>query len=265
MLNVIRRLFVQHRLFLIACATVLAGFQFLLCAIVASIDLENALEQMMAFAPPIMQSVIEQSMLGGSTAGVLAFAWNHPITHALMAASAIVLGARAIAGEIENGMIEQVLAQPISRLQYLAAHLLFAMVCMALIALAGVIATVIGQGVFELNVFGWERLLPLWIAVFLLQLSFYALTLLLSSIGREGGRVAAVGVILVLISFLVSVIATLWSKAAFIKPYSLHRYYDPRAILVDGRLATSSVVLLASFSLVAISAAYARFGTRDLP
>jgi ABC-type glutathione transport system ATPase component len=45
--------------------------------------------------------------------------------------------ARAVAGEIENGAMELILAQPVSRFNYLATHLIFAMVSMALVVFFG--------------------------------------------------------------------------------------------------------------------------------
>ena len=119
--------------------------------------------------------------------------------------------------------------------------------------------------VFGPEQFDWHRLLGLLAGLFLLQMSFYSLTLLFSSFGRESGRVATLGVLAAIVSFLDNVIASLWSKAAFMKPYSLHSYYDPRTILVDGRIPASSVMVLCIFALVAIAGAFARFLTRDLP
>src|SRR5882672_10877771 len=103
MLNIIRRVFIQHRAFLIASALVLGAFQFLTCATISTINLQAALDQIMAFAPPFIRAIIEQTMVGGSASGILAFSWNHPVTHALATAVAITLGAGAIAGEVENG------------------------------------------------------------------------------------------------------------------------------------------------------------------
>jgi ABC-2 type transport system permease protein len=265
MFNLIRRLFVRYRVFLIACATVLAAFQFLTCAIIASIDLPNTLDRFLIFAPPPIRMIIQQTMPGGSAAGILAFTWNHPVTHALVTAVAITLGARAVAGEIENGMIELLLAQPVSRSRYFSANLTFAIVSMAVVALSGLLGAVIGQHAFHLEPFAWDRLLRLFANLFLLQMSFYSLTLMFSSFGREAGRVAALAVLVAIISFLDNTIATLWSKALFMKPYSLHSYFDPRNILIDGHLAASSVIVLGVFASAATVCAFLRFVTRDLP
>lgn len=262
--NLIRRQLERNGLFLLVAALMLAGFEFLLCAVVASVDVQGAFNQMTQFAPAPFRTMIEQSLMGGSPEAVLAFGWNHPVAHALLSAIAITLAARAIAGEVENGAIELILAQPLSRPRYFAAHVLFAAGALCGVLAAGSLATALGQAVFSLQPFGW-RLAPLFLNMLLLQLAIYALTLLASAFGREAGRAALVGVLLAVLSFLVNAIAALWSKAEFAKPLSLHGYYDPGAILVHDRLAAGSVIVLAAVTLVAGTIAYLRFARRDLP
>jgi len=263
--NIMRRQFERNQVFLLAAALLLGGFEFLLCAMVSSMDVEKAFNQMLMFAPPLLRAMIEQNLLGGSPAGVLSFGWNHPVAHALLTAVAITLPARAIAGEVENGAIELVLAQPVSRLRYFGAHVLFGIYALSLVLAAGILGTVIGQLVFSLSAFGWTRMAALFLNALLLQSAIYALTLLASAFGREAGRVALVGVLVAVLSYLVNAIATLWSKAQFAKPYSLHNYFDPREILVQGHLASSSVLILTAFAAVATGAAFMRFARRDLP
>ncbi len=265
MRNIMRRLLGRNHVFLIACTVVLAGLEFLICAIVASVDVEGALNQMTAFAPPLIRAMMEQNVPGASTASALAFGWNHPVAHALLTAVAITLAARAIAGEVETGAIELLLAQPVSRAQYFGAHLLFGVCALAAVLAGGLLATALGQQVYSLHAFGWQRLAALFLNVLLLQLAIYALTLLASAYGREGGRVALIGVLAAVVSYLGNAIAALWSKAAFVKPYSLHGYLDPRQVLVNGHLATSSVVILAAVATLATAAAFVRFARRDLP
>ena len=244
---------------------VLAAFEFVLCAVVASMDVTTALSQITAFAPPLMRAMIEQNMAGGSPAAVLSFGWNHPIAHALPAAVAITLSARAIAGEIETGAIELVLAQPISRAQYFAAHVLFGAGALAAVLGGGMLGTALGEQVFALNAFGAERYAMLFLNAFLLQFAIYALTLTASAFGRESGRVALIGVLVAVSSLIVNVVGALWSKAEFAKPLSLHNYFDPRDILTLGRLPASSLLILALVAGIAITVAFTRFARRDLP
>jgi ABC-type transport system involved in multi-copper enzyme maturation permease subunit len=265
MLNIARRQLERHWMFLAVAMVVLAGFELFLCAMVASVDVEAAFEQIAQFAPPIFRAMLEQNFGGGSPAAVLSFGWNHPVAHALLTAVAITLPARAIAGEVENGAIELVMAQPVSRARYFAAHVLTGLGALAAMLAAGLAGTILGQHVFSLEPFGAARLAALFLNALLLQLAIYAVTLLASAFGREAGRVAIVGVLFAVLSYLVSAVATLWSKAAFAKPYSLHGYFDPREILVQGHLAPGSVAILAAVTVVAMAAAFVGFARRDLP
>jgi beta-exotoxin I transport system permease protein len=264
MRNILRRLVRRHQVFLLTCSIVLAAFQFLLCAIVASIDLGGAMQQVLAFAPPVMRAMIEQSMVT-SPQGMLAFGWGHPITHALMTAVAISLAARAIAGEIEGGVIELVLAQPISRGRYFASHAAFGLFAIAAVAGAGILGSVIGRHVFGVASAGAASTGRLFANLVLLQAAIYAVTLVFSSFGRETGQVALAGVLVAVVSYLIDVISTLWPKAAFMHPYSLHAYYDPRGILVEGHALSSSIPVLGAIVVVCGSAALVRFRARDLP
>src|SRR5687768_13499681 len=144
-----------------------------LCAVVGSVDTAGAFGQMSQFAPPALRAMLEQNMGGGSPGALLAFGWNHPVAHALLSAVAITLAARAIAGEVENGAIELVMAQPVSRAQYFTVHVLFGIAALAAILLAGLAGTALGQRIWGLEPFGLPRLAALFLNALLLQLSIY--------------------------------------------------------------------------------------------
>ena len=264
MRNIFRRLSARHRTFLVSCAVVVAAFQVVVCAIVSSIDIGTAVEQILAFAPPALRPLIEQSM-AGSPQGMLAFAWSHPVTQALLAAVAITLAARAIAGEVEHGVIELILAQPITRLRYFTAHLTFGLAAITAVTLAGMLGTVAGRQLFSLAPLSVAHAWRLLVNVVLLQAAIYTATLLVSAFAREAGRAAIAGVMVAVVSYLIDVIAAMWSKAAFLLPYSLHHYYDPRQILTQGHLPPGAIPVLAAFVLVTGGTALLRFQRRDLP
>lgn len=265
MINIARRQLERNAVFLAAVMLVLGGFEFLLCAVVAGSDLEGLFTQMSVSLPPLFRAMIEQNMPGGTPAGVLSFGWNHPIAHALLGAVAITIATQAIAGEVEGGAIEVVMAQPLARARYFAAHAGFGIAALSAVLVAGLLGTWLGQLVYSLAPFGWSRLARLFLNGLVLQLAIYALTLLASAFGREAGRVALVGVMVAVVSYLVNAVAALWSKAEFLKPYSLHHYFDPREVLVQGHLPADSVAALALVAIVATALAFARFARRDLP
>jgi ABC-type transport system involved in multi-copper enzyme maturation permease subunit len=178
---------------------------------------------------------------------------------------AIVLAARAVAGEIETGAIELLLSQPISRGAYFGAQVAFALGAISCLTAAGVLGTVVGQGVFKIERFGGGPLLRLALGFAMLQGAVYGITLLLSVLGREGGRVASAGFLIVLVSFFGEAIGRLWSRASFIKPWTLHEYFAPHDILVRGAGIARPTVVLGGVLVLSLAVAWARFRTRDVP
>lgn len=264
--NLIRRLARQHAFLLAASVVLLAGFEYLMCAIVSAIDIPSALQQLMKNIPPFLRETIQDQFLGGlGPASILAFGWNHPIAQALGTALAIVLASRAVAGEIESGMMEMILSEPVSRTGYLGAQVIVALVSLGSLALIGAAGTWAGMHVYGISNAAPVSLSKLAVGYFLLQCAWYGITLALSVMGREGGRVATTAFILALISYLLQAIGKLWQSASFLLPYSLHTYYNPQSIFVGNELSAKSICVLAAVFVIGTSLAAVRFQKRDIP
>lgn len=252
-------------MFLLFAVLLLGGFEYLMCVIVSTVNVSGALEEIMKSLPPTMRSIASEAFFGGLTVrGILAFGWNHPTAHALGTALAIVLASRAVAGEVESGTIELVLSQPISRMGYVSTQILFALGSLALLSTAGITGTILGEKILGLDAFGTASLLQLAFNFFLLQSAWFAITLMLSVFAREGGWVTTVSFLLALVSYLIRAIGSLWQDAAFLLPYSLHDYYSPQEILLEGILEWKSVLVLSSVFVFGIGMAALRFQRRDL-
>jgi ABC-type transport system involved in multi-copper enzyme maturation permease subunit len=266
LVNLFRRLAARHAAFVTACAAILGLFQFLICAAVSSINLSGALQTILESMPPMMQSFVATQFSDGfSSRGLLAFGWNHPVAHAAGTAVAILLAARAIAGEIEAGIMEVHLSQPVSRLGYLATYGVFAMFALAALTTAGIAGTAAGQRLFGIERFAGHALLRLGLAYFALQSAWFGVTLALSAFGREGGRVASVAFVVALASYLAEAIGRLWTNAAFVLPWSPHHYYSPQAILVQGTRLLPNLAVLAAVAAAGVALAAWKFARRDLP
>jgi ABC-2 type transport system permease protein len=264
--NLLRSLVARHAAFVVLSGLFLAAFQYLICAAVASVDVSGALDTLLDSLPPMLQSMLSATLFGGfSVHGLLAFGWNHPIAQALGAALAIVLAAHAVAGEVETGAIELLLSQPLSRGRYFVTQAGFALAALALLSLAGIGGTLLGQRAFHVEPFAPAALMRLGWDYLLLQCAWFGITLLFSVFGREGGRVASAGFLVALASYIVQVIGQLWERAAFLAPYTLQHYFQPQDILVKGEGIAKPVAVLLGVALVTTAAAWWRFRTRDLP
>ncbi len=265
-LNLFRRLARRHAAFVLTCGALLGLFQFLISAAVSSINVGDVLRDVLASFPPMIQAFLENQFFGGFTSrGLLAFGWNHPVAHAAGTAVAVLLAARAIAGEIESGTLELHLSQPLSRAGYFAACVAFGLASLLLVTLLGVAGTSAGTRFFGLECFSTGQMARLGLAFFALQASWFGLTLALSAFRREAGPVVSVAFVVALLSYFADVIGRLWSKAAFVLPWSLHHHYSPQAILVQGGATGGDLAVLALVAVAGLAIAGARFGTRDLP
>jgi len=266
MLNILKRLTSRYWIFVTACGFLLAGFQFLLCAMVSTVDITGAFAELTRTFPPFLRTVIEQQLFGVmSDAGILAFGWNHPITLALGTAVSIVLASRSIAGEIENGAMELIISQPIYRRTYLTAQVIFALASIAFISMLSASGTLLGQYVFKFEAFSTFSVAEIALDFFLLNAAWYGITLLFSVFSREAGPVATIGFLLALISYFLNVIGGLWDKAAFLLPCSLHTYYSPKNLLVENIFPVFDIFLPGVIASITVGISYWKLSRRDLP
>lgn len=265
-LNLLRRLARRSAPFLLACTAVLAAFELLMCAIVRTLNIPSLADQLFSSLPGLGQEALGNQFGGALTnEGMLAFAWNHPIVLALGGAAAALLGARAIAGEIETGAIELLMAQPLSRSRFMVTHVAFGMGALALMTVVAVGASAFGRAWYGLAPLGAAPALALGINFWLLLLTAFGTTLMLSAFGREVTHVAGAAFVIGIVSYLMQVVGELWSAAAFLLPWSLFTRYAPRELLETGRIPGGSLAVLAGVFAVTVAAAWWRFARRDLP
>jgi ABC-2 type transport system permease protein len=264
--NIVRLLIRRYASFAVMTTLLFAGFEFIIPAVIATLDVSAILGDVLARLPPVLAAGLGQQMFGGlGTAGLIGFGWNHPVAHAAGTALAVVLGARAVAGEIETGTLELVLAQPITRGGWLAANVMVAGMALASFCLLGVFGTALGARVFEIEPISFAALLQVGVNLFLLLSALFTASLLASTFHRESGPALAIGFLLAVGSFLVNAIAALWPAAAFLEPYALHSYYMPREVLTSGSLQPTAIGVLCGCVVITLGAAVWRFSRRDVP
>jgi beta-exotoxin I transport system permease protein len=199
-----------------------------------------------------------------SLAGSIALSLIHPIAIILMSVFAIGFSTAAVAAERQRGMLEIVLARPISRrvlyLTLLAASFGFIAVIIAAL-LTGSIAGATFAGVAqELPL----RNLPLlWLNSVLLFGSFAAVALAASVSFDRFAPALGVTLGIVIVSYVLEVLGSLWPAAQFLQPYSLFHYLNAKAILNDA-VAPFDMAVLTMVIVIAMVWALVVFPRRDL-
>lgn len=250
---------------------------------------------------------IVQAVLGGEPLRFedpqqfLPLGYVHPLVQTILCVWAIGRAGAAIAGELDRGTMELLLAQPLARSKLILAHFLVDLTVIPILCLSMYAGTQLGlaiaepfaveaQDFQELNLEPPEELpvlevdasvIPrgLWnVAALLFGLS--GLTMWLSSRGRWRWWVIGQAVVLVLIMFIINVLGQLWDAILFLRPLSLFYYYQPPRIMLSDDwtidlgdswnggepwFEVNVVVLLAAVGAIGYLLAWRTFTRRDLP
>lgn len=265
--NLLRRLFRRHGSFLAVIGVLLFGFQILICAIVGNTDIEGAMQEISRSLPPFIQKIItEELALGIGSRGLIVFAWNHPVVHAMLAAVMIMLASRAIAGEIEDGTLELILSQPLSRPAYLTTQIIFAL--FVLFGLISIMLVGVKLGLLRFGlqrVLSWPTFLPVALNLLSLELAIYGVTLFLSSLQREAGRVVTITLLFVLLSYLLQAVVRLWPAIQFLQRFTIFEYYSPQRMVLNESISWWNIAVLLTVSFATGGAGWWKFMRRDIP
>jgi ABC-2 type transport system permease protein len=202
---------------------------------------------------------VAQTLIGGESLhferamDVLSIGYVHPLMQVLFCIWAIGRAAAAVAGEIDRGTMELLLAQPIRRGGVIAAHLAVDAIVIPLLCLSLWAGTSIGcrvVGPFQASTTALEMFpFPIEIDESWLRVDSQAfgpslwnvggllfavsgVTMALSAVGRFRNRVIGIAVLIFLLQFLVNVVGQMWDAADFLRPFTIFFYYQPQQIVL---------------------------------
>jgi ABC-2 type transport system permease protein len=272
----------------------------------------------LASAWPISKSQVEstlfegpgkvmRTLMGGENINLeramdmLSVGYVHPLVITILCIWAIGRSSGSIAGEIDRGTMELLLAQPIRRPRLILAHLCIDLMTIPLLCLslwAGTFLGVFLIGPIELSGEDLKRfpfpvhldpdalrLDPaafgpgLWnVAALVFAVSGY--TLWLSAAGRFRSKVLGLAVFVTLLQFLINVVGQFWDTIGMLRPFTVFYYYQPQQIVLAHRwsvdlgqvwsngqplFALNVLAVLAAVGAVGYGMALWIFSRRDLP
>lgn len=199
-----------------------------------------------------------------SLTGSIALGFVHPIAVGLNLVFAIGFAAAAIAGERQRGTLEVLLSRPLSRrgvyLTLAAAGAAFIAVAVGALVAGALIGSALTGRAAELGV---GNLWLMWLNGTLLFWAFGAIALLASVSFDRLTPAIGISLAVVLVSYFLDVLGSLWPDATWLQPYSLFHYVDAKANLV-GLPHTGDFVTLGIVIALAVGAALVIFPRRDL-
>jgi len=256
----------SHRGLVLFSGLMVGLLQFLIVWLIASIDFAPIVTSILQQFPPPMQAIFNDMFLSRlSTAGAIAFGFNHPVTLAMLALVAILIPTRHISGEIENGTLELLLAYPIHRTRLIGWLWLNSTLLLLVVVVGAWVGTFLAVIIYDtltldLSLKVMKVGLNLWL-LFILTLSYSLLFSVFSRMGRKSGIYSA-GLTLVL--YFLHFLTTIWEEIAFLKPCNIFEYYQPQKLMFDQRSFLVHATVLISTSIFCLLLSLIQFNRRDI-
>jgi ABC-2 type transport system permease protein len=191
---------------------------------------------------------------------VLSIGYVHPLLQTILCVWAIGRAAGAIAGELDRGTMELLLAQPVARFRVILAHGCVDLLTIPVLCLALWAGTWLGDwlvGPIQVNPAQMEALPfpilahpgtidpdllrltpadvgPALVNVAALVFAVTGYTMWLSAAGRFRSRVLGTAVLITLVQFLINLVGQLWEALAFLRPLTVFYYYQPQQVILSG-------------------------------
>jgi ABC-2 type transport system permease protein len=182
----------------------------------------------------------------------------------LLSVAAAMWGSDIISKEERDKTVEFALTLPVTRGRVVTGKALAALVnCVGLLAITAA-ASVVSAAPYEPDRSFYEFLGLLVVALFMMQLIFLALGLLLGCAMKQYRRAGSVAVSLLLGTYFLSVLSGLNENLDFLKYLTPFKYFDAGFLLRESRFDLLYVGLSAGIVLASMVAAYLTYAKRDL-
>ncbi len=226
-----------------------------------------------------------QSFMGGETIRIdqpfdmLTIGYVHPVMQIAFCVWAIGRASGALAGEIDKGTMELLLAQPVTRRQVVLSHFSADLVLIPILCACLIAGNCLGLSLIQLPGPKIElaRFPPALLNVAALIFAVSGYTLAISSLNRFRWRAMSWALGITLVMFLVNVLGQLWDVLAPWRPLTAFYYYQPQQIILkdqwlvpvgpvgDYWFQVNGSLVLLGVGLIGYAAALAVFTRRDLP
>jgi ABC-2 type transport system permease protein len=196
--------------------------------------------------------------------GMIAVGFIHPLAIALLAVYSVGFTVSAVAGERQRGTLEVLLARPISRRTLYGTLEISTALLLGLGIIAMLGGAVLGAALWGiLDDIQTSNLPAVWLNGLLLHMAFGSIALAASVSFDRLSPALAVTLAVLLVSYFLQVLGSLWPDAQFLQPYSLFHYFQPQQIL-EGSLDPFHIALLATVIALAVLYSLIVFPRRDL-
>jgi ABC-2 type transport system permease protein len=244
----------------------LSVFQVVLVLMARSIARSGSLQALVAFLPAAFQRSLGSGMLMlTSFAGIVRFGFVHPVIVLTVVMTTTYL-ALDPAIDVEQGLVDLMLARPLSRHQLITRSSIVMLGGSALMVAAMMLAQAGALALFARSEM-WPE--PVQVAAMGINLAalgwcFGAFALLVAAGTRRAPSAFSVAAITAICLDLLEYVSASWPPAARLSPLSPFHYYRGLSITPWDPQHLADLTVLTSASAVLVAGAYWRFARRDV-
>ena len=182
----------------------------------------------------------------------------------MVSISAAMWGSDIISKEERDKTVEFALTLPVTRGRVVTAKILATLVnCIALLLVTWG-ASLVSVAQYKPDSEFYSFLALSMLALFIVQMIFLAVGVLLGCAMKQYKRASAVAVSLLLGTYFLSVLSGLNENLEFLKYLSPFKYFDPAVLLHESRIDITFVAISAGIIAVCLVGAYLTYSKRDL-
>lgn len=193
------------------------------------------------------------------------FVFVHPVILTVTWASIIAAATRVIAGEIDAGTADLVMALPLSRWQLYISVSAWPVVCCVLMVGCMWIGIWMGDRVADMD--HPIDVLSLWrvaLNAVVMHSAVVGIAMLCSASATRRGRSTGIVIGILVVSFLLNSLAAFWPKIESVAVFGLLHYFRPFVIVRDSRLEPWNIGVLLSVAVVTWTVGGVIFSRRDI-
>jgi ABC-2 type transport system permease protein len=255
-----------NRIALAAYLTISIGFVWFYAAFFPSIfkEGEKLKEAFKVFPEDLMKAFgIDMEKYITSFEGFIAGEYFSMLWPIILIVFIIAYAASSIAGEIESGTIELLLAQPISRLRVFFSKYLSGLFIITVFIAISNSSLVLFAHLYNIT-FQWQHFVTISILGFLFAFAVYGICFMLSAVSSSKGMPAAITGGILIIMYALKIFSSFQESLDKLKFGSFFHYFDQNAALLDNHIDTLNIAVFLAVGIICVLIGAVVFVKRDI-
>lgn len=177
---------------------------------------------------------------------------------------AVLIGSDMIAKEERDKTSEFLLPKPVTRAKIITGKLLAGLINLIVFNIVTTVFAVLMVEYFNKGASVTNDILLLSVGLFLLQLVFFSVGTATAGINKKQKSSASLGAAVLLLTYILSVIASLSDSLEKLKYLSPFKYFEAKDILSSGKLDPAYMTLSVIIIIILITTTYYSYSRRDI-